>query len=111
ERVQGNQLKTVIDNMESGVMLIDERGFIQLVNRKFLSMFGKNAQDAIGYLYYDTLSEQSIHKGVQEVFLYEEKRKNSFMISMKQGKRFVETVGAPIYNETNKLKGVVLVFH
>lgn len=111
EKMQGHQLKTVIDNMESGLMLIDERGYVQLINRKFRGMFDRTPEGTIDTLYYDVLGEQSVHKVVQEAFLYEEKIKDSFMISIGQGKRFVETVGAPIYNEAGQLKGAVLVFH
>lgn len=42
EKMQGSQWKTVLNNMESGLMLIDERGYVHLINRKFLKMFGKN---------------------------------------------------------------------
>ncbi|WP_186578405.1 two-component system histidine kinase PnpS [Aquibacillus kalidii] len=111
EKMQGSQLKTVIDNMESGLMLIDEKGYVHLINRKFLNMFGQEAKDYIGYLYYEVLEQENIHKAVQEAFLYEEKVKDSFTISMKVEKRFVEIVGAPIFNESNDLKGAVLVFH
>ncbi|MDL4840656.1 two-component system histidine kinase PnpS [Aquibacillus rhizosphaerae] len=112
EKMQGSQLRTVIDNMESGLMLIDERGYVHLVNRKFLNTFGKHAKDYIGFLYYDVLEQENIHKAVQEAFLYEEKVKNSFTISLEiEKKRYFEIVGAPIFNEANDLKGAVLVFH
>ncbi|WP_226036551.1 two-component system histidine kinase PnpS [Aquibacillus saliphilus] len=111
EKIQGNQLETVIDNMESGLMLIDERGFVHLVNRKFSAIFGRKVSDYIGFLYYDVLEQENIHKAVQEAFLYEEKVKNSFTISMEIEKRYIEVVGAPIFNEKKALKGAVLVFH
>src|SRR5699024_9189951 len=40
EQIQAEQLSTVIDNSESALVLIDEKGYIHVVNRKFLSMFG-----------------------------------------------------------------------
>lgn len=111
EKMQGSQLLTVIDNMESGVILIDERGYVHLVNRKFLKIFGKTTKDYIGYLYYDVLEEERIYKAVQEAFLYEQKVKNAFTIEMEIEKLYIEIVGAPIFNEINELKGAVLVFH
>src|SRR5699024_4558215 len=39
EQMQSEQLSTVIDNTESGLILLDEKGFIHLVNRKFISLF------------------------------------------------------------------------
>lgn len=111
EKIQGNQLRTVINNMESGVMLIDERGYVHLVNRKFLQLFGQEKKDYVGYLYYNVLAQESIHKAVQEAFLYEEKVKNAVTIDMEIEKRYVEIVGAPVFNESKALKGAVLVFH
>ncbi|WP_079708284.1 two-component system histidine kinase PnpS [Paraliobacillus ryukyuensis] len=111
EKIQGNQLRTVINNMESGVMLIDERGYVNLVNRKFLQLFGRSKKDYVGYLYYNVLEQESIHRAVQEAFLYEEKVKNAFTIEMEIEKRYLEIVGAPVFNETRTLKGAVLVFH
>ncbi|CQR48108.1 Alkaline phosphatase synthesis sensor protein PhoR [Paraliobacillus sp. PM-2] len=111
EKIQGNQLRTVIDNMESGVMLIDERGYVHLVNRKFLSLFGQSKKDYVGFLYYSVFKQKPIHKVVQEAFLYEKKVKNAFTIEMDIEKRYIEIVGAPIFNEFKTLKGAVLVFH
>ncbi|TMN22714.1 two-component system histidine kinase PnpS [Lentibacillus cibarius] len=111
EKMQESQLKTVVDNMDSGLMLIDERGYVHLVNQKFSSIFSIDPQDVIGYLYYNIIDEQSIHKAVQEAFLYEKEITDSFTSSMELGSKFVEIVGAPILNEANRLKGTVLVFH
>ncbi|MFB1050857.1 two-component system histidine kinase PnpS [Paraliobacillus sp. JSM ZJ581] len=111
EKIQGNQLRTVIDNMESAVMLIDERGYVHLVNRKFLQLFSKSRKDYVGFLYYNVLEQKSIHRVVQEAFLYEKKVKNAFTIKMDIEKRYIEIVSAPIFNEYKALKGAVLVFH
>jgi two-component system phosphate regulon sensor histidine kinase PhoR len=111
EKMQESQLKTVISNMESGLMLIDERGYVHLVNRKFLQLFGGKSKDYVGYLYYDVISQEKIHHAVQEAFLYEQKVKESFTLHLDLEKRFVDIGGAPIFNESKVLKGVVLVFH
>jgi two-component system, OmpR family, phosphate regulon sensor histidine kinase PhoR len=111
EKMQGSQWKTVINNMESGLMLIDERGYVHLVNRKFLKMFGKNSMQYIGYLYYDVLEEKAIHKVVQETFLYEEKITEAITRTIEAQKHHIEVVGAPVINDVKELKGAVLVFH
>ncbi|WP_153464748.1 MULTISPECIES: two-component system histidine kinase PnpS [Sediminibacillus] len=111
ERMQENQMSTVIDNMESGLMLIDEKGYVHMVNRKFLSIFGSTEKEYLGFLYYDVLDKEKIHKAVQEAFLYEEKVKVSFSISSGLERKSVEAVGAPLFNDKRELKGAVLVFH
>src|SRR5690625_3014985 len=70
EQIQAEQLTTVIENSESGLVLIDEKGYIHIVNRTFASMCGKRDQDYSGHLYYDGLETEQLHHPVQEAFLY-----------------------------------------
>lgn len=112
EQIQAEQLSTVIENSESGLVLIDERGYIHLVNREFLTMFGKTPQDYIGYLYYDVLENEQIHHTIQKTFLQEERVKQLFSIeNADESTTYFEIVGAPIFNERNLLKGAVLVIY
>src|SRR5699024_6871718 len=48
EQMQEDRLSTVIDNTQSGLVLIDEKGYDHLVTSKFISMFGGNAHDYQG---------------------------------------------------------------
>lgn len=112
EQIQAKQLSTVIENSESGLVLIDEKGYIHLVNRKFISMFGKSTEDYIGYLYYDVLENEEIHRVIQDLFLQEAHVKELFSTKSSQELRnYYEIVGAPIFNERNMLKGAVLVIY
>lgn len=111
EQLQAEHLSTVIDNTESGLALIDEKGYIHLVNRKFITMFGKTPKDYVGYLYYDVLANEKIHQTVQETFLYERNVKESITQQNETEKNYLEIVGAPIFNEKNMLKGAVLVLY
>lgn len=111
EKMQADQLTTVIDNMESGIVLIDEKGYIHLVNRKFIQTFGKDHKHYLGHLYYNSIENTKVHKTVQDTFLYEQKVKHSFIHMKDKEKFFLQIVGAPIFNEEKKLKGTVLVIH
>lgn len=111
EQMQSEQLSTVIDNTESGLVLIDEKGYIHLVNRKFISIFGKKPKDYIGTLYYDVIENERIHQTVQNTFLYEENVKMSFTHGEGLDKNYIEIVGAPIFNDNAMLKGAVLVLY
>ncbi|WP_047985068.1 two-component system histidine kinase PnpS [Ornithinibacillus californiensis] len=110
EKIHAEQLTTVIENIQSGLVLIDEKGYIHLVNKNFLNLFGKNDGDFIGYLYYDVLDNEKIHKTIQQTFLYEETVKDSVSIEKKEKLHF-EIIGAPIFDEKNILKGAVLVLY
>ncbi|SHF77989.1 two-component system histidine kinase PnpS [Ornithinibacillus halophilus] len=107
EKIQSEQFSTVIDNTQSGLALVDEKGYIHLVNRKFLTMFGKTTKDYVGYLYYDVITNEKIHRAVQDTFLYEDTVKNSIT----HNDYYIEIVGAPISNERGMIKGAVLVFY
>ncbi len=111
EQIQAEQLSTVIDNSESALVLIDEKGYIHVVNRKFLSMFGGKSSDYIGFLYYDVLEKEQIHRTVQDTFLYEKNIKHSFSIEEEINKQYLEIVGAPIFNDRGLLRGAVLVIY
>ncbi|WP_010099123.1 two-component system histidine kinase PnpS [Ornithinibacillus scapharcae] len=110
EKIQAEQLTTVIENIQSGLVLIDERGYIHLVNKNFLSIFGGTEQDYIGYLYYDILDNEKIHKMIQQTFLYEENIKDSIVIE-NDTRQYFEIIGAPIFDNRNLLKGAVLVLY
>lgn len=109
--IQADQLTTVIDNMESGIVLIDEKGYIHLVNRKFIQTFGNDHKHYLGNLYYDCIDNVKVHKTVQDTFLYEQKIKQSFTHKNNGEKYYLQIVGAPIFNENKTLKGSVLVIH
>ena len=111
EQMQKEQLSTIVNNIESGIVLIDEKGYIHYVNRKFISMFGKEARAYRGYLYYDVLENEEIHKAVQETFLYETNIKAPFKKKSGLKERYFEIVGAPIFDERKQLKGAVLVLY
>jgi two-component system, OmpR family, phosphate regulon sensor histidine kinase PhoR len=110
EKMQAEQLSTVIENIQSGLVLIDEKGYIHLVNQNFISIFGKTERDYLGYLYYDVLDNEKIHKTIQLTFLYEENVKDSIMVE-NGVKQYFEVVGAPIFDDRNMLKGAVLVLY
>lgn len=111
EQMQSEQLSTLIDNMQSGLVLIDEKGYIHLVNRKFISMFGKTEKEYKGYLYYNVLEIEKFHETVQNTFLYERNMKEVFVHRVGLEKRYIEIIGAPIFNDRNLLKGAVLVLY
>ncbi|RKQ29934.1 PAS domain S-box protein [Oceanobacillus halophilus] len=111
EKTQRDQLATIIDNTDNGIVLIDEKGYIHLVNNKFLSMYGSTPKDYTGYLYYDVLDHEVFHNTIQNAFLYEKNVKNEFSHYIGIDKYYFEIVGVPIFNEKKRLKGAVLVIH
>ncbi|WP_461179430.1 two-component system histidine kinase PnpS [Virgibacillus ainsalahensis] len=111
EQLHSEQLASVIDNTESGLVLIDEKGYIHLVNRKFISIFGNTPKDYNGHLFYNVIDNELIHQTVQHTFLYEKNIKKELSYFKGIDKHYLEVVGVPVLNDRNILKGAVLVLY
>ncbi|HIS27833.1 MAG TPA: PAS domain S-box protein [Candidatus Avamphibacillus intestinigallinarum] len=111
EQIQKEQLSTIINNTESGIVLINEKGYIHFVNRKFINMFGQTTKHYHGYLYYDVLRYEEIHQVVQDIFLHEKNIKAFFAKKDHLKTSYIEVLGAPIFDENNRFKGSVLVLY
>lgn len=111
EKMHARQLNSVIENMASGVMLIDQQGYVHLVNKRFVDLFGLTRERYTDSLYYDVLDQSQIHETVQEVFLYEQPIKNEMTLTKELTTYYLEVIGAPYFNQKYDLRGAVLVFH
>jgi two-component system phosphate regulon sensor histidine kinase PhoR len=111
EKMHARQLNSVIENMASGVMLIDQQGYVHLVNKRFVDLFGLTRERYTDSLYYDVLDQSQIHETVQEVFLYEQPIKNEMTLTKELTTYYLEVIGAPYFNQKHDLRGAVLVFH
>ncbi|MFZ0368740.1 MAG: ATP-binding protein [Halobacillus sp.] len=109
--MQENQLEAVINNMGNGLVLIDEKGYILLVNRAFLETFKGEPAEYISYLYHDAIPYTAIHETVKKIYMFEETVSETFVLPVKIDRKHLEVTGAPIFSEDRKWKGVVLVFH
>ncbi|GEM00649.1 two-component system, OmpR family, phosphate regulon sensor histidine kinase PhoR [Halolactibacillus halophilus] len=111
EKMHARQLNSVIENMASGVMLIDQQGYVHLVNKRFVDLFGLTRERYTDSLYYDVLDQNQIDETVQEVFLYEQPIKNEITLTKDLTTYYLEVIGAPYFNQKHDLRGAVLVFH
>ncbi|WP_181349805.1 two-component system histidine kinase PnpS [Thalassobacillus sp. CUG 92003] len=109
--MQENRLEAVINNMGSGLVLIDERGYILLVNRAFLDSLGGEEHEYVSYIYYDVIPYDAVHQTVQDVYMFEETISHTFVAPFHIQRKHLNVTGAPIFSESHKWKGVVLVFH
>ncbi|WP_440896083.1 two-component system histidine kinase PnpS [Amphibacillus sp. Q70] len=111
DKMHSRQLLTVIDHMESGIMLLDTQGYVQLINRKFTDLFDKTEDEANNQLYYHVLKQKKIYHSAQKVFLYEETIRNSIILEKDGQTLYIEIVAVPFFNESKELRGLVFVFH
>lgn len=105
---QNSRLKTVVNNMESGVLLINEKGMTRLVNEAFLSQFTMRDMPVIGEVYYDVINQEEINQLIQRAIFMESRWQET--IELADG-RFFEIYIAPIKGQEDEWRGVVIVTH
>lgn len=111
QEVQQDRLRTLIENMDSGLILIDEKGYINLINRSYKDTFKINPTDYLYQLYYEAFSHREIAAIVEEIFMTELRVRKSIVIPINIERRHFEVYGSPIIGLNDEWKGIILVFH
>ncbi len=109
--MQQDRLSTLIENMGSGLILIDSRGYINLINRPYKELFNVNPAEYLYRLYHEVIQHQEISSLIEEIFMTEQKTRKQTVLSLSIERRYFEVYGAPIIGTNNVWKGVLLVFH
>lgn len=108
---QQDRLTTLIENMESGLLLIDSRGYINLINRPYKEIFGVDSSEYLYKLYYDVIEHREVTEMVEEIFMTEQKVRKQVILPLDIEMRHFEVYGVPIIGMNNVWKGILLVFH
>ncbi|WP_078379440.1 two-component system histidine kinase PnpS [Sutcliffiella halmapala] len=111
EEMQQDRLRTLIENMGSGLILIDGRGYVNLINRAYKETFHVKKSDYLYRLYYEALEHIEVVELVEEIFMTEVKVRKQLLLPLKIERRHFEVYGAPIIGLNDEWKGIVLVFH
>jgi len=111
QEMQQDRLNTLIQNIGSGVVLINSRGTVNLVNRTYEEIFNMSARFIEGELYHDAFQHHEIIEIVEQIFLKEIKIRKQIVLPLKIVRKHFEVYGAPIIGINHEWKGIVLVFH
>lgn len=111
QEMQQDRLQTLIENMGSGLILIDGRGYINLVNRAYKETFEVDPSEYLYRLYYEAFRHKEIISLVEEIFMTEVKVRKQLLLPLTIERRHFEVYGAPIIGTNDEWKGIVLVFH
>ncbi|WP_335872246.1 two-component system histidine kinase PnpS [Bacillus sp. 2205SS5-2] len=111
QEMQQDRLMTLIENMGSGLLLIDPKGYIVLINKAYKEQFHIKPFDLLRKRYYEAISNNEINKIVEEVFMTEQKVRKQLLIPVNIEIRHFEVYGAPIIGNSDEWKGILLVFH
>ncbi|MEK5325269.1 two-component system histidine kinase PnpS [Aeribacillus sp. FSL M8-0254] len=111
QELHQERLQTLIENMGSGLLFIDERGYISLMNKAFKEIFQINQEDYLYKSYQEAIAYKEIIQMVEEIFLTESNIRKHIMLPVNIERKHFEVYGAPIIGKSEVWKGVVLVFH
>ncbi|MFK9091211.1 two-component system histidine kinase PnpS [Bacillus salipaludis] len=109
--MQQDRLSVLIENMGAGLVLIDSRGYINLINKGYIEIFHVNPKDYLNKLYYEIIENDEISHLIAEVFRTEKKVSKQLLIPFLIERRYFVVYGVPIIGTNNVWKGVLLVFH
>ncbi|WP_026563348.1 two-component system histidine kinase PnpS [Bacillus sp. UNC41MFS5] len=111
QEMQQDRLSALIENMGAGLVLIDSRGYINLINKGFIDIFHVNSSDYLNKVYYEVIDYEEICQLVAEVFRTEKKVSKQILVPLFIERRYFVVYGVPILGTNNVWKGVLLVFH
>ncbi|WP_298783474.1 two-component system histidine kinase PnpS [uncultured Marinococcus sp.] len=108
---QQERLETLINTMESGLVFINSRGEITLMNAYCARIFKEDTSQWLDLLYYEAMDEKEIIKLIQKIFLTESRSSATVQMLHELEVRFFHVYGAPVLGENDELRGIVLVLH
>ncbi|WNS81749.1 ATP-binding protein [Domibacillus sp. DTU_2020_1001157_1_SI_ALB_TIR_016] len=109
QEVHQNRLTTLIENIESGLLLIDDRGYIVMANRSFKKMYSTGR--IIKKRYYEVITQEDVIKIVEDVFMTEKNVRRQIKMTFGLEEKDIEVSGAPIIGTNDEWKGILVVYH
>ncbi|WP_316570936.1 two-component system histidine kinase PnpS [Neobacillus sp. YIM B06451] len=109
--MQQERLMTLIENIGSGLVLIDSRGTINLINRGYRELFEVEPADLLYRPYYEAIPFREIREMIEDIFMTEQKQRRQFILPVLIERKYFDVSALPIIGTNNVWKGVLLVFH
>jgi two-component system phosphate regulon sensor histidine kinase PhoR len=111
QEIQQDRLSALIENMGAGLLLMDSRGFINLINKGYIDIFHVKSSNYLDKLYYEVIEQEEICNIIADVFRTEQKIRKHLLLPLGIERRYFDVYGIPIIGINNVWKGVLLVFH
>ncbi|MFE0502890.1 two-component system histidine kinase PnpS [Peribacillus butanolivorans] len=106
-----DRLETLVENIGSGVLLIDSKGYTTLINREFKKSFGVNSATFLFQVFYSVIKDKEVISIIEEIFRTEKTIKRQVKIPLAIERKHFEIYGAPIIGTHDEWKGILLIFH
>jgi two-component system, OmpR family, phosphate regulon sensor histidine kinase PhoR len=111
QEIQQDRLSVLIENIGAGLILIDSRGYINLINKGYKEIFKVEPSHYLFKLYYEVIEHQEVSRLVEEIFKTEQKITKQMHLPLSIERKYFDVYGVPIIGTDNVWKGVLLVFH
>jgi two-component system, OmpR family, phosphate regulon sensor histidine kinase PhoR len=111
QEIQQDRLSVLIENIGAGLILIDSRGYINLINKGYKEIFKVEPSQYLFKLYYEVIEHQEVSELVEEIFKTEQKITKQMHLPLSIERKYFDVYGVPIIGTDNVWKGVLLVFH
>lgn len=108
---QKDRLRTLIENLGSSLIFIDEEGQINLVNKTFRQTFHVDTTEWFEKNYKDVITFKEIIHVIDETIMVESTLKREMVVYIHIEKKFFDVFSAPILDRKKRFRGVILVFH
>lgn len=108
---QKERLETLIENMGSGLILMNPRGDITLINEACKTIFAENTDEWLNRLYYDCIKHKELVRFIQHLFMTEQPERRQVPMTIQFETHYFDVYGAPVMSREGILNGIVLVFH
>ncbi|MFZ4450640.1 two-component system histidine kinase PnpS [Salibacterium aidingense] len=110
-QTQQERLEALIDNMGSGLIFINDRGDITLINQYCKDIFDTDTDQWLHLIYHEVIQDSDLIKLIQQIFLTESKIRKQVQLNSRLEVHHYDVYGAPIVGEKERLRGIVLVLH
>ena len=106
-----DRLETLIENIGSGVIFIDNKSYITLINREYKRLFNVDPVHFMFRVYHDVIESEEIIFLIEEIFRKEKSLKRQIVLPINNEPRHFEVYGAPIIGNHDEWNGILLIFH
>jgi len=110
-KTEQERLKTLIENMVSGLIMIDRNGNVTIINRAFLAQLDMSDEDVRNKQFKTIGLPDKIEKFIDDLFLTETSQKQQINIRKGLHNYSIVAYGAPVIGEHGRWLGIVVVVH
>ncbi|RYM06911.1 PAS domain-containing protein [Sporolactobacillus sp. THM7-7] len=108
---QRDSMTTLIENIGSGLIFIDQSGRISYVNKTYKETFQTSANHWEFADYRNVIPYEAVNRMIDEAFRTRRSLSRQLQLAVHIERKHFDVSCAPIINKRQKMRGIVVVFH